>query len=158
MEQEGRPSMDPGTAPERAWSVEPTSGEPDAIDFVRFCYRRRHVGWPELYDEMCAVAGRGLYHGYCADDLSRIGIGFALFEMPALATIVHRVVAEDLERRRLSAQTLRVRYPAVETPVVPAGAPAAPEGVPAKTAAVVVAPVDSPEIRPRLVALPAGAI
>ena len=29
------------------------------------------VGWPELYDEMCAVAGRGLYRGYSAEDLSR---------------------------------------------------------------------------------------
>jgi hypothetical protein len=159
MEQEGRPSMDPGTAPERAWSAEPPPGEPDAVDFVRFCYRRRHVGWPELYDEMCAVAGRGLYHGYCADDLNRIGIGFALFEMPALATIVHRVVAEDQERRRLSAQTLRVRYSAAETPDEPAGAPTEPRDVLAPRPVVVeVAPVDSPEIRPRLVALPAGAI
>ena len=40
------------------------------IDFVRFCYRRRRVGWPELYDEMCAVAGRGLFRGYWADDLA----------------------------------------------------------------------------------------
>ena len=103
MEQEGTPSMDPGIAPERASSTDSTAVEPDAIDFVRFCYRRRHVGWPELYDEMCAVAGRGLYHGYCADDLSRLGIGFALYEMPALATIVQRVVAEDQTRRRLSA-------------------------------------------------------
>ncbi|MER3417986.1 MAG: hypothetical protein C4343_02495, partial [Chloroflexota bacterium] len=28
----------------------------EAAEFVRFCYRRRPVGWPELYDEMCAVA------------------------------------------------------------------------------------------------------
>jgi hypothetical protein len=137
--------MDPGTAQERASSAEPDAGEPDAIDFVRFCYRRRHVGWPELYDEMCAVAGRGLYHGYCAEDLSRIGIGFALFEMPALATIVQRVVAEDHERRRLSAEAVRSRYVSIE-------APAAPEPVVAepKTA-------DAPENHPRLVALPAGA-
>jgi hypothetical protein len=26
--------------------------DPDAADFIRFCYRRRRVGWPELYDEM----------------------------------------------------------------------------------------------------------
>ena len=36
---------------------------PNAIEFVRFCYRRKHVGWPELYDEMCAVANRGLFRG-----------------------------------------------------------------------------------------------
>ena len=144
MRLEGTPSMDPGTAQERASSPEPAPGEPEAIDFVRFCYRRRHVGWPELYDEMCAVAGRGLYHGYCAEDLSRIGIGFALFEMPALATIVHRVVAEDQERRRLSAEAVRTRYVAAE-------APATSERVATEDAAA-----DPPEKQVRLVALPAG--
>jgi hypothetical protein len=70
----------------------------DAAEFVRFCYRRRKVGWPELYDEMCAVAGRGLFRGWGPDELSAQGIGFSLFEMPALATLVHRVVAEEHER------------------------------------------------------------
>ena len=28
----------------------------EALEFVRFCHRRKRVGWPELYDEMCAVA------------------------------------------------------------------------------------------------------
>ena len=28
----------------------------DAVEFVKFCYQRRKVGWPELYDEMCGVA------------------------------------------------------------------------------------------------------
>ena len=36
---------------------------PEAEAFVRFCYQRRRVGWPELYDEMCAVATRGLFRG-----------------------------------------------------------------------------------------------
>ena len=101
--------IDQGTAQERASPADAAAGDPEAIDFVRFCYKRRHVGWPELYDEMCAVAGRGLYHGFCADDLNRIGIGFALYEMPALATMVQRVVAEDQERRRLSVQAVRLR-------------------------------------------------
>jgi hypothetical protein len=158
MEQEGSPSMDPGIAQDRAPSGEPATGEPDALDFVRFCYRRRHVGWPELYDEMCAVAGRGLYHGFCADDLSRIGIGFALFEMPGLATIVQRVVAEDQERRRLSAQTLRVRYPAAETLADPASQPA-PQPAPSPEPTVSEpAPADPPDVHHRLVAVPVGAI
>jgi hypothetical protein len=88
-------------------------GEPAAIDFVRFCYRRRRVGWPELYDEMCAVAGRGLYHGYSADDLGAIGVGLTLFEMPAMAAIAHRVVAEDQERRRRSALAIRATHVAL---------------------------------------------
>jgi hypothetical protein len=70
----------------------------DAVEFVRFCYRRRKVGWPELYDEMCAVAGRGLFRGWRADELSAEGIGFSLFEMPALAALVQRVLAEEHDR------------------------------------------------------------
>jgi hypothetical protein len=71
----------------------------DAIEFVRFCYRRKRVGWPELYDEMCAVAGRGLFRGWSSDELSAEGIGFSLFEMQNLALLVHRVIAEEQERR-----------------------------------------------------------
>jgi hypothetical protein len=71
----------------------------DAVEFVRFCYSRRRVGWPELYDEMCAVASRGLFRGWSSDELRAEGIGFSLFEMPALATLVHRVVTEEQERR-----------------------------------------------------------
>ncbi len=76
------------------------ASDPDAIEFVRFCYRRRRVGWPELYDEMCAVAGRGLFRGYDADDLAGIGIGFSLFDMPALAVLAAGVVSEEQALRR----------------------------------------------------------
>jgi hypothetical protein len=98
--------MDRTNAGERAFAAAP-GAEPEAIDFVRFCHRRRRVGWPELYDEMCAVAGRGLYRGYGAEELSSIGIGLGLFQMPALAGLVAQVVAEDVERRRRSADALR---------------------------------------------------
>ena len=62
--------MDPRTA------TTPVA-DPDAVEFVRFCYRRRRVGWPELYDEMCAVAARGLFRGMGPDDLADHGIGFS---------------------------------------------------------------------------------
>ena len=71
-----------------------------ALDFVRFCHRRRRVGWPELYDEMCAVASRGLYHGWGFGDLAEHGIAFSLSEMPRLAGIVTMVAREDQEKRR----------------------------------------------------------
>lgn len=85
--------MDPrvATTPDR---------DPDAIEFVRFCHRRRRVGWPELYDEMCAVAARGLYRGYSADDLAGHGIRLGLFDMPSLAALTREVVAADLATRR----------------------------------------------------------
>ena len=74
--------------------------DPDAAEFIRFCYRRRRVGWPELYDEMCAVAARGLFRGLCADDLADHGIGFSLFDMPALAAMAASIVAEEQVLRR----------------------------------------------------------
>jgi hypothetical protein len=67
----------------------------EAVDFVRFCYRRRKVGWPELYDEMCAVAGRGLFRGWGADDLAQHGVAFGLADMPGLAAFVAAIVAEE---------------------------------------------------------------
>jgi hypothetical protein len=106
--------MDRTTAGERA--IGTASTDPgEAIEFVRFCHRRRRVGWPELYDEMCAVAGRGLYRGYGPEELGAIGIGLGLFQMPALAELVARVVAEDVERRRRTAEALRAGAEAVTT-------------------------------------------
>jgi hypothetical protein len=98
--------MDGTNADERRFTSAP-SADAEAIEFVRFCHRRRRVGWPELYDEMCAVAGRGLYRGYGTDDLAAIGIGFGLFQMPALAGLVAQVVAEDVERRRRTAAAMQ---------------------------------------------------
>jgi hypothetical protein len=93
-----------GDASDVAAAPTPTA---EALEFVRFCHRRKRVGWPELYDEMCAVAGRGLYLGYGPEELAAIGIGFGLFQMPALANLVGRVVAEEQERRRLAAETVK---------------------------------------------------
>ena len=67
---------------------------------MRFCYQRRRVGWPELYDEMCAVATRGLFRGMGHDALAEIGVGFSLFETPRLAALVARIVSEEQAARR----------------------------------------------------------
>ena len=90
--------------------------EPEALEFVRFCHRRKHVGWPELYDEMCAVAGRGLYRGYGPEELAEIGIGLGLFQMPALAGLVARVVAEDAVPTRvvLAGRPRRMAHPVTD--------------------------------------------
>ncbi|MEO5705207.1 MAG: hypothetical protein ABIZ52_03345, partial [Candidatus Limnocylindrales bacterium] len=109
--------MDRTNAGERAFAASP-GAESEAIDFVRFCHRRRRVGWPELYDEMCAVAGRGLYRGYGAEELSSIGIGLGLFQMPGLAILVARVVAEDVDRRRRSAEAIRASLAARDSDLV----------------------------------------
>jgi hypothetical protein len=86
----------------------------DAVEFIRFCYARRRVGWPELYDEMCAVASRGLFRGWGPDDLEPHGIKFGLFEMPHLAMTVSEVVAEDRAKAKAAvAPVLPSRTPAV---------------------------------------------
>ena len=110
--------MERTNAGERATATATPDAGAEAIEFVRFCHRRRRVGWPELYDEMCAVAGRGLYRGYGAEELASIGIGFGLFQMPSLAGIVARVVAEDAERRRRTAEALRAGVAGHENDVV----------------------------------------
>jgi hypothetical protein len=78
----------------------------EATEFVRFCYHRRRIGWPELYDEMWAVACRGLFRGWTAGDLAEQGIGFGLDDMPALAGLVRRIVAEDAEIRARGPQPI----------------------------------------------------
>ncbi len=68
---------------------------PEAEAFVRFCYQRRSVGWPELYDEMWAVASRSLFRGYGCADLEERGIGFSLFGTPRLAAMAAAVIEEE---------------------------------------------------------------
>lgn len=80
-------------APARALSAE-------AVEFVRFCYERRKVGWPELYDEMCGVAARGLFRGWGPEQLAEEGVGFTLDAMPALAAVVTEIVTEDRARAK----------------------------------------------------------
>ncbi len=99
---------------------------PEAEAFVRFCYQRRRVGWPELYDEMCAVATRGLYQGMGTDALAEIGVGFSLFETPRLAQLVMRVVAdEQAARRAAKAATCPIAPPATPTHVLEEPQPSA---------------------------------
>jgi hypothetical protein len=82
----------------------------DAVEFIRFCYARRRVGWPELYDEMCAVASRGLFRGWGPDDLEAHGIKFGLLEMAGLSSTVCEIVAEDRARAKAAVPQ---RVPAV---------------------------------------------
>ncbi|HSL76290.1 MAG TPA: hypothetical protein VK867_05055 [Candidatus Limnocylindrales bacterium] len=86
----------------------------DAAEFIRFCYRRRRVGWPELYDEMCAVAARGLFQGLGVDDLAAHGIGFGLSDMPALAAMASGIVSAEQALRRPVAVVITPNEPGIE--------------------------------------------
>jgi hypothetical protein len=68
---------------------------PDVVEFIRFCYGRRRVSWPEIYDDMCAVASRGSFRGWGFADLARNGIGFTIPELPRLAELVDRIVQAE---------------------------------------------------------------
>jgi hypothetical protein len=92
----------------------------DAAEFVRFCYKRTHRGWPELYDEMCRVASHASFRGWGAAELEEHGVGFGLFETPALAALVIRVLEAEGERRPRA--PLEIRPPAHlldEVPMIP---------------------------------------
>ncbi len=82
--------------PEFASAVSATPAVDEALDFVRFCYRRRRVGWPFLYDEMCAVASRGAYRGLGFAELAERGITFCLSDMPRLTALLEQVIAEEM--------------------------------------------------------------
>ena len=69
----------------------------DVIDFIRYCYRRRRVGWPEIYDEMCAVAARREFNGWGHEQLAERGVTFTLPEMTRLSTWVRAVLATQYE-------------------------------------------------------------
>lgn len=71
---------------------------PDIVEFIRHCHRRRSVGWPEMYDEMCAVAARREFKGWDHGELARRGVSFTLDDMPRLAAWVRIVLAASTER------------------------------------------------------------
>ena len=70
---------------------------PDVAEFIRFCHDRKPVGWPELYDEMCAVAARREFNGWDNDQFAARGLTFSLFEMPRLSGWVRAVLAVPVE-------------------------------------------------------------
>ncbi|HLB43961.1 MAG TPA: hypothetical protein VJK49_01140 [Candidatus Limnocylindrales bacterium] len=88
-------------------SIQPASGPvvgdpvdaPDqadvALEFVRFCYRRRRVSWPALYDEMSAVAARCTFRGMGYGDLAEHGVSFCLGDLPRLVALTERVINEE---------------------------------------------------------------
>jgi hypothetical protein len=139
--------------------------DPEAVEFIRFCYRRRRVGWPELYDEMCAVAARGLFRGLVTDDLAAHGIGFSLFDTPALAALSASIVVEEQAARRpitvviapVAEEVPAGEVPAREVPVQ--ASDITPNEAPSDRviARPQVEPIRASETPVRLVAVPAGA-
>jgi hypothetical protein len=70
-----------------------------AIEFIAFCFRRRAVEWPQLYDEMCYVAGNRLYKGLGYEELREAGLDFTLSGLARTS----RVAAEETRSMRQEA-------------------------------------------------------
>jgi hypothetical protein len=68
---------------------------PDVVEFIRFCHHRRGLGWPELYDEMCAVASHREFRGWGHDELAVRGLTFSLFDMQRMAGWVREVTGRS---------------------------------------------------------------
>jgi len=97
----------------------------DVIEFIRYCYQRRRIGWPELYDEMCAVAARGEFRGMDYERLATMGVGFSLCDMNRLAALAQRIVFEE-RRRRVAVVVEGAGVPAVlPIEAAPGAAPSA---------------------------------
>jgi len=79
---------------------------PEVADFIRHCHRRRPVGWPEIYDEMCAVAARGEFNGWDHNQFASRGLTFALPEMQQLSRWVRAVLDPQRERPEAAAMAV----------------------------------------------------
>ena len=112
----------PGYREVMAVPIEPPPPvRPEAVEFVRFCYHRRRVSWPELYDEMCAVAAKGTFRGWAYEELALIGIHFTLSGMPRLVALADHVVSEERQRLgRSAAVASDAQAPAPASHLVPA--------------------------------------
>lgn len=62
-----------------------------AIEFIAFCFSRRACEWPELYDEMCYVAGNRLYKGLGYDELKEAGLDFTLSGLARTSRVASEV-------------------------------------------------------------------
>jgi hypothetical protein len=74
---------------------------PQVAAFVVYCVQRRGKGWPSLYDEMCRVAGRGLYQGLHHKDLRELGLSFSLNHIEQTIQIVEAVTNSKIDNESL---------------------------------------------------------
>jgi len=60
------------------------------VGFILYCAREKR-DWPQLYDEMCRVAGQGLYQGLRYRDLKRLGFSLGLHQLQQTIELVEAV-------------------------------------------------------------------
>ena len=64
--------------------------DPQAAGFILYCTSHQKK-WPALYDEMCQVAGQGLYQGLRHKELRKLGVSLALNHIEETIQIIEAV-------------------------------------------------------------------
>lgn len=70
--------------------------DPRVIGFILYCTRERR-DWPHVYDEMCRVAGQGLYQGLHYRDLKKLGFSFSLSHLPRTVEMIESVTHSPIQ-------------------------------------------------------------
>ncbi len=65
-----------------------------AIEFIAYCFARRSVEWPQLYDEMCFVAGNRLFKGLGYAELREVGLDLTLGGMTKTSRLASEVTRQ----------------------------------------------------------------
>jgi len=68
----------------------PMEIDPQVAGFILYCTREKKE-WPALYDEMCRVAGEGLYQGLHHKDLKKLGLSFGLNRLEETIGMIEKV-------------------------------------------------------------------
>ena len=72
------------------------------IDFIAYCFERRAVEWPLLYDEMCFVAGNRLFKGLGYEELREAGLDLTLGGLSRTSRLTSEIT-KQLRRPPLAA-------------------------------------------------------
>lgn len=84
-----------GRGPDAAGAAQSAFPPPEVAEFIRFSHRRRRSTWPEIYDDMCAIAGRREFKGWDHARLAEAGVSFSLFDTPRLAAWVRALIPSE---------------------------------------------------------------
>ena len=82
---------------------------PEVIGFIQFCVHRSGGGWLSLYDEMCRVAGRGLYQGLGYKELREFGLSLSLNNIEETVKKVEAVTASTMSPASLESPRHNLR-------------------------------------------------
>ena len=81
-----------GRGTDAAGAAQTSLPPPEVAEFIRYSHRRRRSLWPEIYDDMCAIAGRREFKGWDHARLAEVGVSFSLSDTPRLAAWVRALI------------------------------------------------------------------